>query len=61
MKKFNLEQKVAISPEGYLYGRGCTKKEAEERAIKNWIIKWGGDADPVPEFTVKIDDGEYDE
>lgn len=52
---------VAISPEGYLYGRGDTEKIAEEIAIKNWNEKWNGNADPVPEFTVKLDDGLYDE
>jgi hypothetical protein len=52
---------VAISPEGYCYGRGLSEEEAEENAEENWKNKWGGDADPMPEFTVKIDDGEYDE
>lgn len=51
---------VAISPEGYLYGTGKNPEEALENAQNSWSEKWGGDADPMPEFTVKEDDTEYD-
>lgn len=51
---------VAVSPEGYLYGEGETEEEAQEIAEENWINKWGGDSDPIPDFNVKLDNGEYD-
>ncbi len=53
---------VAISPEGFCYGRGKNEEEAVDQAVENWKSKWGGDAEPIPEFTVKVDDGfGYDE
>jgi len=51
----------AVSHEGFLYGRGESEIEAEENGIEAWENKWGGDADPVPEFDIKEDDGIYDE
>lgn len=53
---------VAVSPEGYVYGFGDDMETARKMAENNWKEKWGGDAEPMPEFDVKEDDedDEYD-
>lgn len=49
---------VAISPEGYLYGRGVTEDDALQDAVDNWAEKWPSES--TPEFLIKPDDGIYD-